>query len=75
MLERDWNELLLVLELIYELILYLRSLVHILISWRNVVFDDVVQLLEVQVIGGLLFVGGALPLTIAFLTVRHLGLR
>lgn len=75
MLESDWNELLLVLELIYELILYLRSLVHILISWRNVIFDDIVQFLEVKVIGGLFLVGGALSLTIAFLTVRHLRLR
>jgi hypothetical protein len=75
LLESDWNELLLVLQLVDELILYLWSLVHILISWRNVVLDNVVEFLEVQVIGGLFSVGGALSVTIAFLSGRIFRLR
>ena len=74
LLESDWNKLLLVLELVHELILYLWSLVHILISWRSVIFDDVVEFLEVQVVGGLFSLGGAVTLTVAFLSVLHLRL-
>lgn len=73
--ESDWNKLLLVLlQLVHELILYLWYLVLVLISWWDVIFDDLVQFLEVKVVGGLFSVGGAVTLTINFLSILHLRL-
>jgi len=46
-----------------------------LVSWRNVIFDDLVEFLEVQVVGGLFSVGGDMTLTIAFMSVLQIRLR